>query len=533
EEALEHIRYAMRLSPRDPVMAYWLGFAGAAELELKRSNRAIEYLERALVLNPEQPRTLLTFAAALALAGRPDEARAKFEQVQKALPHITGEKLLERLFGSNAGAPQSQLAEGLRRVVAAGRSWESPLPKRTDAPALRRDIIPVAILPFKTYESSEQVRLLADMMTDDLINMLSRVPSFRVISRQTSRSYAQPVDIAAIGTELGVRYILEGTMRVQGDRLRVNVELIDPATRLPVWSDRIEREGADRHAVQDEIVARLARELQFELYPVESERRSQDADADAVAYRGWAAMSAAYARSGMDAFNKAEALFRQALERDPQHFSARLGIAAFHANVGAQVLDDHSRAHLDTAVELLRQLVAQDPNSSSAHHFLGLADGARGNLPEAVAAFTRAVELNPSAAGSHAHLGHRWAMTGKPAEGLEYLRYAMRLSPRDPNMAYWLEFAGCAELELHRYAEAIETFRRSIALNPGYPRSLVGMIAAQTLSGNVEGARPYINKLKTLVPSLTPQQMFARFGRKPGLAPQLREGLRIALTPPA
>jgi TolB-like protein len=104
----------------------------------------------------------------------------------------------------------------------------------------------------------------AEMVTDNLTNTLSHAPGLRVISRQTMQSYrGQPIDIAAIGVELGVRYILEGSLRMRGDKLRVNVELIDPVTRLPVWSARIEKAGGEQAAVPDEIVGRLGREVQF------------------------------------------------------------------------------------------------------------------------------------------------------------------------------------------------------------------------------------------------------------------------------
>jgi TolB-like protein/Tfp pilus assembly protein PilF len=275
EEGLKHILYAMRLSPRDPGLSYWLGFAGAAEVELKRYDKAIEYLDRAVALHPSQPRTMLVLIAAHALAGNMGEARRRLDELQKSLPHLSNDKLVDRFLGD--GTKLSQLREGLRQVLAS--PWDSPpLPSQQAALApSSRAIIPLIVLPFTTYgDNAGSIELLADAMTDDLINMLSRVPSIRVISRSFK---GRPIDIAAIGAELQARYVLEGSMRMLGDKLRVNVELTDPSTRLSVWSGRIERAGADRQAVQDEIVGQLARELHFELYPVESARRSNDADA--------------------------------------------------------------------------------------------------------------------------------------------------------------------------------------------------------------------------------------------------------------
>jgi TolB-like protein/Tfp pilus assembly protein PilF len=375
--------------------------------------------------------------------------------------------------------------------------------------------------------------MVADMLTDDLTNLLSRNRSFRVISRATARSFKdRAVDLASIGTELQVRYVLEGSVRMLADKLRVNVELIDAASRTAVWSGRIERDDADRHGVQDEIVGRLARELQFEILPVESARRRDDPSAVALVYRGYAAMNAAFAKTGRDSFRKAESLFRQALERDPENLQATIGLGAFHANMGAQALDADSKAHLDQAREILTGVLARAPDNGAAPFYLGLVHGASGKLDDALAAFTRAVEINPSHASAHAHIGHALARMGRAPEGLEHLAYAMRLSPRDPNLSYWYEFVGAGELALEHYDRAIENFGRSNAINPGYPRSLAGLAAAHALAGNLAEARKFADRLRSFAPQSDIDGLVRRFGRSRTTSPQLHDGLRLALTPP-
>ena len=412
--------------------------------------------------------------------------------------------------------------------------WQSPpLPSRrgTALADVKKNVVPIVVLPFKTYgEAAGPILQLAEMMTDDLINMLSRVSMFRVIARQTSRSYKdQPVDVAAIGAELGVRYVLDGSMRMQGNTLRVTVDLVDAATRATVWSGRIERDDGDRYAAQDEIVGRLARELQFEIYPIESERRSRDPDADALTFRGWAAMNAAYTRTGPDAFKQAETLFLQALEREPRHISARVGLGAYHANMGAQALDGESKAHLDRAREILLGIIERAPRHGGAHFYLGLVHGASGKPDEALAAFTWAIEENPSHTGAHAHIGNVLTRMGRAAEGLEHLRYAIRLSPRDPNLAYWLDFVGRAELALSRHQAAIDSFRRSTALNPGSPRGWAGLAAAHALAGNMSEARVHADKLRAFAPQLGADALVERLGFC--YLPGFRVGRGVAVTP--
>ena len=404
-------------------------------------------------------------------------------------------------------------------------AWRSP---SVQARAGHRNgIVPVVILPFTVLgPTDDAVALTASMLTDDLTNLLSRVPSFRVISPQTARSYQdKAVDAAQLGEELQVKYVLEGSVRADGDNRRINVALIDAASRMTVWSGRVDRTGADRQGVRDEIVGRLARELQFEVPPIESVRLSSDFDAGALAYKGWAAMS----EVRLEGYRQAFDLFNQALAREPENLSALTGLGAYHARMGAQAFDTDPIGHREEAQKILREVLARDPASSIANFYLGLALNKLPTLPEAMRYFQRAVEINPSEASAYGQIGNAQIRSGRPAEGLENVRYAMRLSPRDPIMPVWLEFAGNAALELNRYEEAIGYFRQSIALNSGYPRSWAGLAAAEALSGQRKDARDALQKLKTFSPGLNDEALMQQYGRHD--SSRLYEGLRTALGP--
>src|SRR5262249_50753762 len=151
-------------------------------------------------------------------------------------------------------------------------------------------------------------------------NDLSHVPNLRVISRMTALQYAkQPIDVAALGHELGVQYVLEGDVRLEDKKVRVNVALIDTKSRLQAWSQRYERAEADRGAVQEEIVRGLARQLQVSLMEIRGRTASTNPNVDALLVRGWAAMNLyAFFRGGEDAGK----LFQSALDLDPQSVSA-------------------------------------------------------------------------------------------------------------------------------------------------------------------------------------------------------------------
>jgi TolB-like protein/Tfp pilus assembly protein PilF len=400
-------------------------------------------------------------------------------------------------------------------LAPAADPWASPRPPSKlpaeAAAAPDKKIIPILVLPFTTSgETAGSIQMLADTVTDDLTNLLSRVASLRVISRQTALTYkGRPIDVAAVGSELQVRYVLEASMRMNGNMLRVNIELIDPATRLPVWTTRIEHDGADRYGVLDEIVGRLARELQFELITIEAERRLNDSDADALVARGWAALF----NITPESYRQAESLFRQALERDPQSLSAQIGMGAYHARIGALLLDNDTLGHRAKARDLLQDAIRRDPRSSAAHFYLGLALKISPTYQEAIEEFENAIELNPSFPAAHVHIGDALAQTGRPAEGLEHIKYGIRLSPRDPSLGIFLDMAGSVELERNHFEAAIDYFRRSAALKPAYARPWAGLAAAHALAGRGDEAQGYAEKLKAFAPSLSAERLINQFGR--------------------
>jgi len=314
-------------------------------------------------------------------------------------------------------------------------------------------------------------------------------------------------------------------MRMHEDKLRINLELTDPMTRLPVWTTRIDHAGTDRDKIVDEIVGRLARELQVELIGIEAERRSKDQDTDALVARGWAALFDISAAG----YRQAEGYFREALERDPQSAPALIGMGAYHARIGALALDNEPLVHRAKAQELLREAIRRQPNSSSAHFYLGLALKRRPTLEQSIEEMQRAIEFNPSFPAAHVHIGHSLALIGRPEEGIEHVKYGMRLSPRDPTMGVFLDMAGDVELILNHLDAAIDDFRRSTGLNPAYPRAWAGLAAAYALIGRMEEARNCAEKLKALMPGLSSDRLIEQFGRNADS--RLNQGLRLAFAP--
>jgi adenylate cyclase len=518
-------------------MSYWLGFAGTAQLELGDDAKAVDFLDRAIALHPTQPRTLLVLAAAQAMAGNMTAARRTLVRVQKKLPHLTGDGLIDRFFGASpSGWPR--LREGLRRALAPGAedAWRSPpLPSQrsnavTDKPA--RMITAVAVTPFTGFDGTAgHASPIAETLTDDLTNILSRVPELRVISRQSMRTYAaQGFDAAKLRAELGVHYVLEGSVRPHGDRLRVNVALIDPANRLTVWTARIERQNGEQHEIQDEIVARIARELHFEIIKADSDRVAADPGIFDLTRLGWRAIFD-HGTEGKPALARAEAAFSEVLKRDPAHIGARAGLGAYHALIGASRFVADSETHLDKGEQLLTQVIQERPNNSGSHFYLSLIQRRRGLFDEALRSLERCIEITPSAAQCYAHIGHTTMQLGRAAEGLKHINYALRLSPNDMTRSYWQRFAADAEIELGNYDAAIGLLRESHAANPTQPLMLRSFAAAYALSGNVGEAQKMLAELKAVAPFFPPEQAANPPPPFDRIQPELRRGLRIALVP--
>jgi TolB-like protein/Tfp pilus assembly protein PilF len=414
--------------------------------------------------------------------------------------------------------------------------WTSPplssRPVAASSTGRTRGIVAIAVLPFTSHaEENTTPNLLAEIITDDLTNTLSRIAVFRVISRQTSATYRnRHIDAAAIGAELGVAYILEGSVSVHGNALRVNAALVDAKTQLTVWSGRFDRASDQRHRIQDEIVNGLGRELQIEIAGIESGLGSQDPSVHELIFKGWVAMAAA-GRSGMPALQEAEAYFTRALALEPDNPRALIGIGSYHVNMAIQLFTPDAASHLSKAEGILKDVIARRPNMAMAYQIMGALSYARGNSVAAASWFERAIEINPSQAPSYAHLGRALVANGSAQQGLEHILYAMRLSPRDPNMAYWLGYAGFAELERKRYPNAIQYLEKAMALNPDQPRSLLTLVAAHALAGNTIAAQQRLEQLQQKQPHLSTEKLSKMYFGKAAESrpPQMSEGLRLVL----
>jgi len=350
-----------------------------------------------------------------------------------------------------------------------------------------RGVTAILVWPFSVFSNSDRMdQPLADAITDDLITNLSRFPSLRVISRMTAFSYRhRNLDPAAVGSELGVRYIVEGSVRSLGGVLRVNVELVDAANRLQVWGDRFQREESQRAAVQNEIITRLARELEVEVASARSRRPVDDeaAGEPAIAELLAKGLTAQYRGPAAANIKEAKAYFEGALKRDPSLVPALVGVAAQDVMGSINYIVDAGPS-LARATKFLYRAKELDPDSAVVNYWMGMLHKSRGESPAALQSLNRAIELNPSYTPAYAQTGSVLTMMGRTNAAMDPIMYAMRLSPLDPVMGIWTLLAGRAEIENGRDAAALEWFRRSEALVPNNPNVHMRLAATYALTGD-------------------------------------------------
>jgi TolB-like protein/DNA-binding SARP family transcriptional activator len=421
---------------------------------------------------------------------------------------------------------------------AGSQSWQPPrLPTAASdqtAALANSAIYPLIVLPFRSHAAADSAEdRIAARLTSDLINDLSRAPNARVISAQTSRQYGgRDVDVAETGKQLGVKYVVEGDVQLDGAKLRLNVSLTDASSRLLIWSDRFSDETPNQIAVRDDVTRAIARRLQINLVAAEDRRRPPGSaarpDVDALLAKGWAATTRI---SLADNTTGADTYFSEVLALDPDNVSALIGLSAFHIVGIAMFLGEPQRFDLVKAEEMLKRAIALNPNSSLAYYYLGVLDKIRAQPEAALGAFTKCLELNPSYAPAYAQVGQVLSRVGRLSEALEHVRYAIRLSPKDHNLGIWNLFGGQIELELGHDEAATEWLSRAAESSPRSPFIQASLAAIYALRGDKENEAIHVAKTHELAPWLTNEQMIGRIVglTKPGAEPRrLIDGLREA-----
>jgi len=404
---------------------------------------------------------------------------------------------------------------GLRRESVADLPAPSVLPV---APISQPAVAPrlsIVVLPFANLGNDPEQQYFADGITEDLTTDLSRISGSFVIARNTAFTYKdKAIEAKQIGRELGVRYVLEGSVRRSGDQVRVNAQLVDAETGAHLWAERFNRKASDLLEIQDDITRRIAFELTAELVEAESKRsiRERPNNLDAVDLAMQA--RALYNKPSSPEQNaQIRQLYEKALAIDPQNVDALIGLAASYLTGihDLHLSEDHKWKR--RATDAVNSALAIEPRNARAFlaksRVLATSNERdyRGELDEATAAAETAITLDPNLARAYGWLGRLYAKAGHPERTAASVEHAMRLSPRDPNTAGWLYQIGTAQLQMARYDEAIATFRKSLVANSNLAISRESLSAAYLGSGREAEARNVLADARSQAATRMPDQL--------------------------
>jgi TolB-like protein/class 3 adenylate cyclase len=364
----------------------------------------------------------------------------------------------------------------------------------------------VVVLPFANLSGDPAQDYLADALTDELTTAIARVPNSFVIARNTAFTYkGKPVDAKAIGKDLGVRYVLEGSVQPTGDRMRVNAQLIDAESGAHLWADQFDTPRADLLQMQDEIVTRLANAMHLQLPEAEAARLKRTPAANPNAEDLALQCEGVLLKGGVFLGKEADVAYHlceQALAVDPNNDRALSYLSTkYWLPVGMGVSAD-PKADLERADELASRAIALNPNADHQHNMKAMVLLNQARYDESIAESERALALNPSNVFAYMGLGWACFYTGQFEKSLEYFDKAIRLSPHDPGMGTWLDSKSGAHFALKQYDQAIEWARRAVVIDPSFGADLVAPLA---LSGHETEAREALQRYLALPSSDQPK----------------------------
>jgi adenylate cyclase len=371
-------------------------------------------------------------------------------------------------------------------------SPQNPPPPLPDKPS-------IAVLPFTNLSSDREQEYFSDGITDDLITALSRLPGLFVIARSSTFTYkGMAVKVQDVGRELGVRYVLEGSVRKADDQVRITAQLVDAASGEHLWAEHYDRPLRDIFALQDEIVRRIVTTLNLQLdlwdkHGLLVTKRTDNLEAYDDFLRGLE-----YCQSNTKAGNEeARRLYQKAVELDPNYSDAFANLAFAYLLDWAWQWSQGSH-DLDRALELGQHATVLDDTQSLAHAMLGAIYLYKRQHDQALAEGQRAIDLDPNFAPAYFWMAETLTYSGKPAEAVGMAQKAMRLDPR--NQDSYLGEIGRAYHEMGRYAEAVPVLKRNLARHPNNLASHSLLVTAYVELGRQADGRAEVAEVMRISP---------------------------------
>ncbi len=491
EEAVEMVKKAMRLSPYYP--GWYLPVLGHAYRLTGQYKEAIDALEgwrtRA---NPRSELPYVMLAFTYVEAGRGEEAGVAVSKILKRKPKASIEGYAKsKFFAYKDPAEIKRVLDSLRK---AGLP-ESPPLQLPDKPS-------IAVLPFDNLSGDPEQEYLADGISENIISALSNISKMFVIARNSTFTYkGKPVKVQQVSRELGVRYVLEGSVQKAGNRLRVTAQLVDATTGNHIWSERYDRELKDIFALQDDITKKIITALQVKLTEGEQARTASKGTNNLDAYLRFL-QSMEYMRQ----FNResnalAKQLAEEAIALDPKYAPAYRALAATHQMDVWLGTSKSPKQSLTKAMELAQKAIALDDTYAEAYSALGFLYSMTAQHDKAVATAEHGVALNPNSADAHMLLGHTLRFAGRYEESIPEYKIAIRLNPIPPNN--YLFGIAKSYAKMGQYEEAITWGKKAVRQKPNSFLAHIILTEIYCLSGRYEEARAQAAEVLRIQPKFT------------------------------
>lgn len=392
------------------------------------------------------------------------------------------------------------------RVVWDPADWNASLGSAVQprAPDRHGELHSILVLPFAAGTEPEY-QSLAEAITDDLTHDLSRIPGTLVIAHSSALTLRRAsIDAQSAAREFAVRYVVDGSVRIGAERIRVNVQLIDAESGGQVWADRIDAPRSELADLQEGISGRIAWALELELPTVESRRGrhggGSSADAFELSMLGWSLMNRPPTQGNVIA---AAEYFQKAATFDANSVHARIGLSFTHIRKVVSFWSESPEEDIARASDLIDPALTQAPRHDRGHFVKGLILRTQDQAEQSSTFFERAIQLNPNYAQAIAFLGYNKTLVGLPEQCFKLIERAVRLSPRDPQLGVWLNFAGVAHSQLRQYDRALEVHARAAAANPEYGIIHYSLAAACVLAGQLDRGVVALENAMRLLPNLT------------------------------
>ena len=363
----------------------------------------------------------------------------------------------------------------------------------------------IAVLPFVNMSDDPKQEFFSDGMAEEIINGLTKVPQVFVIARNSTFTYkGKNVDVKQVGREMGVKYVLEGSVRREGDRVRITAQLVDATSGNHIFSERYDRRSKDIFALQDEITMKVLTAMRVKWAYGEHERAMAKGTKNLEAYlkvlQGWEYCQILNKESQAVARQLAEEAI--ALDRGyAQAYRLLAQAIAYEVVVGTY---QHREEALSRAMEMAQKAVSLDDTLAGAHATLGyIALMLNRDYDKAIAEAERAVALEPNSAEAYFSLGSYLFWSGHFEEGIAHMKKALSFTPIAP--ARYLNLLAHCYAAIGQYEEAISIYRKVIQNHPNHRNAHVGLVCAYVLSGREEEARTQIKEILRIDPKFSVQ----------------------------